>query len=119
LAFSNISLVFTPDITAIDVDKTNSIISEFILYQNYPNPFNPSTIIEFDVSQKGGITTIFIYNSIGQIIRNLFTENISGGKYRVTWNGKNDRNVNQPSGVYYFQLIFGIEKQTKKMVLMR
>jgi len=122
LAFSNISLVYSPDVTGVDYLGINPVVSNYHLYQNYPNPFNPTTTIEFDIPKRDGIislTSIIIYNSIGQVIRNLYRENVSSGKYKVKWNGQDDENKSQPSGIYFFQLISGDIKQTRKMILIR
>ena len=122
LAFSNISLVYTPDVTAIDDSEMTPVVSDFYLYQNYPNPFNPTTTIEFDISEQSGIsqkTKIVIFNSIGQSIRTLYDGNMKNGKYKITWAGKNNKLINQPSGVYYVQLISGSIKLSRKMLLLR
>ena len=108
--------------TAIDDSEISPVVSDFYLYQNYPNPFNPTTTIEFDISEQSGIvlnTKIVIFNSIGQSIRTLHDGNIKGGKYKITWDGKNNNLINQPSGVYYVQVISGSIKQSRKMLLLR
>jgi len=122
LAFSNISLIYMPSVSNINDSRFYDVISEYQLYENYPNPFNPSTTIEFDIPKQTGMTSktsVIIYNSIGQVSRNLFQEYISSGKYRIKWDGKDDNNINQPSGIYFFQLISGEVIKTKKMILIR
>ena len=46
---------------------------EYYLSQNYPNPFNPETKIKFTLS-KSALTSLTIYNSLGQIVKELLTE---------------------------------------------
>jgi hypothetical protein len=64
----------------------------FGLEQNFPNPFNPQTEITFSVDDKSG-------------------------RYTKTWNGRNDRGEQLPSGVYLYRLTVGGQSIARKMVL--
>jgi hypothetical protein len=95
-----------------------TIIKDFQLYQNYPNPFNPSTKIKFNLPLRRGvggmITTLKIYNSLGQEIQTLVNEQLSPGTYEVDWNASN-----YPSGTYFYRLQSGGFTQTNKMMLIK
>jgi flagellar hook assembly protein FlgD len=119
LAYSNISLIYTPDVTILEDNILNSGNSEYILYQNYPNSFNPQTTIIFEIPNRANKTRVVIYNSIGQKVKKLFTKDNAKGIYQITWNGMDDLGNEAPSGVYYVQLITGLVKQTRKMFLLR
>jgi hypothetical protein len=89
----------------------------FGLSQNYPNPFNPSTFIEFNLTSSE-FASLVIYNSVGQVVRTLVSEELEGGKaYRVEWDGKDDYGVEQASGVYIYELRAGDSREAKKMIL--
>jgi flagellar hook assembly protein FlgD len=122
LAYSNITLVYNPNVTSVEDEGNNQLTTDFHLYPNYPNPFNPSTTIEFEVPELGiatSFTRIVIYNSMGQLIRTLYNGYAAVGRYQVNWDGKDENNINQASGVYYIQLISGNIKQSQKMILLR
>ncbi|MEJ1730131.1 FlgD immunoglobulin-like domain containing protein, partial [Escherichia coli] len=67
------------------------------LSQNYPNPFNPHTIIAFDLGKAQNIS-LDIYNTKGQLVRNLATGQMGEGNHRVTWNGKDNTGRSLASG---------------------
>jgi hypothetical protein len=99
--------------------EENHIPSGFKLFQNYPNPFNQSSIIKFQIpnkevrSQKSEVR-IIIYDILGNEIQMLVNEELQPGTYEVTFDGSN-----YPSGVYYYQLLFGDFKETKKLILLK
>ncbi len=83
------------------------------LEQNYPNPFNPTTEITFTLA-KPGLTTLKVYNVIGQEVATLINSEMNQGQYNYTFNAQN-----LASGVYFYQLRSGNYTQIKKMVLMK
>ncbi len=92
--------------------------STYQLYQNYPNPFNAQSVIEYDLPQASSIKLV-IYNTVGQIVRRLVDETQFAGRHRAVWNGMNDLGAKAASGVYFYQLEIGVQKLTRKMVLMQ
>jgi hypothetical protein len=98
----------------VGVDKeTNLAPATYALYQNSPNPFNPETIISFSLAEKG-MTRISIYNSLGEMVKELVNEEMEAGVHQLTFNAEN-----LSSGIYFFRLEAGDFKAIKKMVLMR
>ncbi len=86
----------------------------FELKQNYPNPFNPTTTIEFTIP-KDGMTTLKIYNSIGQEVTTLVNEELKAGEYhQAIFNAQNFA-----SGVYFARLQNGHQVQLKKMMMLK
>jgi hypothetical protein len=95
---------------------------KFQLYQNYPNPFNPTTTIRFDIPSTGAKvvdTKLIIYNSLGQLIKNLYNENLSAGSYEIQWNGTTDVGNRAASGIYFAVFRADGFTQTKKLVLLK
>jgi hypothetical protein len=111
--YANIAYTLsTGKITAIK--ETQKLPQQFRLMQNYPNPFNPTTNITFTLPHSGNVT-LKVYNMLGQEVATL----ING--YRTAqknYNVKFDA-TNLASGVYIYQLKFGSQSITKKMVLMK
>ncbi|HZW40051.1 MAG TPA: T9SS type A sorting domain-containing protein [Ignavibacteriaceae bacterium] len=99
-------------ITSIQ-EQPQVVVSKYELSQNYPNPFNPSTNIKFSLPE-GGITTIKVYDILGEEKATLLNEYKPAGSYIATFDGKN-----LPSGVYIYTITSGSFKQSRKMLLMK
>jgi PKD repeat protein len=83
----------------------------FELGQNYPNPFNPTTVIEFSIPTTSQVSLI-VYNVVGQKVTTLVNQTLDAGAHSVEWDASA-----MPSGVYLYQLQFGDNTISKKMVL--
>ncbi len=103
--------------TAVDNMKSGRP-DAFKLYANYPNPFNPTTNIEFQL-EKTSETSLRIYNVRGELVRTLVDTRLSAGAHVVAWDGMDENNVRQASGIYFYQLESGQHHQVKRMVLVR
>ncbi len=99
-------------------DEEINIPKKFKLMQNYPNPFNPETAIKFELPENIDVT-LKIYNTIGQEVRTLITDNKNAGYHSVIWDSKNNFGFPVSSGVYIYMLKAGDFIISKKMVLMR
>jgi len=80
---------------------------------NYPNPFNPSTKIMFRL-EKSEMTTLKIYNSIGQEVAMLVNKQLEAGSHSFEFNA-----ANLPSGVYFYNLNRGGKTEIHKMMLLK
>ena len=89
------------------------------LYPNVPNPFNPTTLIRYDVPDRGGVVTLRIYDVSGTLIRTLLDGPQTAGQKTVTWNGRDNRGQRLTSGVYFYQLQAPGYEKTLKMVLVQ
>ncbi len=87
--------------------------SVYQLYQNYPNPFNPSTTIQYAIP-RGGLTTLKVYNRLGQEVATLVNEVQGPGTYATRFNASS-----YPSGVYFFRIQSGSFSAVKKMILLK
>jgi len=104
------------------VSVSPDIPNEFKLYQNFPNPFNPSTTLQFDIpySRNGPVEgRLTIYNSIGQVVKVLYTGKMNPGKFPIQWDGTTEQNNDAPAGIYFARLVAGNFAQTMKMTLMK
>ena len=91
----------------IDVPK------EYYVDQNYPNPFNPTTVISFGLP-KSGITTLKIYNILGQEVAVLVNEYLEAGNYKFEFNASD-----LASGMYVYRLQSQEYVSIKKMLLLK
>jgi hypothetical protein len=102
-----------PDSPNVVIDYDDIIPSDFCLSQNYPNPFNPSTKIKFTLPSSG-ITTLKIFNALGETVEVLVKNELNAGTYKVEWDAST-----QQSGVYFYQLQSNQFVETKKMILIK
>jgi hypothetical protein len=99
----------------LDIQSTPT---EFALLQNFPNPFNPETTIQYNLAESADVT-LHIYNVVGQVVRTLVAERQSAGRYRVQWSGMDDRNVPVSSGIYFYEIRAGKNKDVRKLMLLK
>lgn len=90
----------------------------FNLYQNYPNPFNPTTTIEYELNEFENVE-LKIYDSLGALVKVLVNQKQQKGKFKVIWDGRDERNSIVSTGVYLYELIVGNNPTTKKMILLK
>jgi hypothetical protein len=104
---------------SVSVESTSlTLPSNYDLQQNYPNPFNPQTRISFTVRQDHWVS-LKIYNQQGQWVRTLVNEKKLAGEYTISWDGKDDRGFQLPSGIYIYQLNVEGFVSAKKAVLLK
>jgi hypothetical protein len=80
---------------------------------SYPNPFNPTTSISFDLP-KPGLTTLNVYNLLGQSVAELVNKQMEAGHHQVEFDGSG-----LASGVYICTLQAGSFNTSRKMMLMK
>ena len=103
------------DIVAIDEEQ--KVPSPEILLYNYPNPFSTSTTISFNLATNiHKNIQINIYNIKGQLVKQL---SILNSKSSIKWDGKDENGRELPNGIYLYQLNYGNQSITKKMVILR
>ncbi len=86
-------------VTGIDDDPPDR--PEWIgLFQSYPNPFNANTTFVFDLPEDGHVS-LSIYNVLGGRVRDLADTEMSVGRHRLTWNGRDGMGVPMASGIYF------------------
>jgi subtilisin family serine protease len=108
--------------TEVDLEvETGELPRKYALSQNYPNPFNAETDIVYHLPDGAGqqLTSLRVYNILGQEVRTLVEEIQGPGTYRVRWDSYDLRGEEIATGVYFYRLESGNFAQTKKMVLLK
>lgn len=98
-------------------DKDLPVIAN-TLEANYPNPFNPSTTINFSIKNDEAVK-IDVYNNRGQRVATLVDEYLQAGRHSVVWNGRDSRNREVGSGIYFYRIESGEWTATEKMLLVK
>ncbi|NUM75189.1 hypothetical protein HUU40_12575, partial [candidate division KSB1 bacterium] len=79
-------------------DNVAEIPNTYALHQNHPNPFNPSTTMQFDMPEAAHVT-LKIYNSVGQLIKQVASGNYASGRHKVVWDATDDHGGQVSTGV--------------------
>ncbi|HEU4725809.1 MAG TPA: S8 family serine peptidase, partial [Candidatus Eisenbacteria bacterium] len=69
------------------------------LDQNRPNPFNPVTSIGFEVP-RAGRAVMRVFSIQGALVRTLVDQNLPAGRYRASWDGRDEAGRPVGSGIY-------------------
>lgn len=87
-----------------------------------PNPFNPTAKISYSlypVETGKARTTLRIYGVDGRLVSTLVDRVQDPADYTVVWNGRDAADRAVASGIYFVELSYGGEKQTRKMTLLK
>lgn len=72
----------------------------------WPNPFNASTQIRYRLG-RDTVVRLFIFDSAGQRVRQLYDGLQSAGDHVRPWDGRNDAGQPVASGVYQYRIVAG------------
>ena len=103
------------------IGDLSQLSEEYALYENFPNPFTLNTTIQFAVPVQSFIK-LEIYNSLGEKVTTLVSEELEAGTYTSNWNAQN-----LTSGYYFYRIEASypsagsvkLFQQVKKMTLKR
>ena len=111
---SNVQQSLRTSVTGtVGISNNNSIASDYSLSQNYPNPFNPSTNFNFSIPKNENVS-LKIYDVLGNEVETLVNGQLNAGTYGVDFDGSK-----YSSGIYFYTLISGSFKETKRMNLIK
>ena len=83
----------------------------FTLGQNYPNPFSGQTTIPFTLAEENTVT-IRISDMYGKTVTLLSSQYYPAGNNEYHW-----QNNGAASGIYFYSITIGENRQIKKMVV--
>jgi len=101
-----------------DDNPTPNIPLANALSSVYPNPFNPSAFIAYSIAAPTQVQ-ISIFNSRGQLVRNLYQGDKGIGNHRIEWDGTDDNGTTCSTGFYLIRLTAGKDSFVRKAVLMK
>jgi flagellar hook assembly protein FlgD len=87
---------------------------------SHPNPFSGSVsaTIPFTLSHRSDVS-VKIFDASGRQVRVLLQQVLESGEHRVSWDGRDDRAVQVPAGIYFYKLETRGFKATRAMVKLR
>jgi len=106
---------------ALQIDPQQEPPMDYKLVQSHPNPFTTTTTIQYELPVTGysELTSIKIYNSIGQLVRVLVDGDKWGGRHSTFWDGRDNNGSPLACGVYLCRLEAGRHSEVFKLVLLR
>jgi len=83
-------------------EVAQALPTEFKLYGNYPNPFNPETTIRLELPTPAKVV-LTVFSITGAEVRTLKRGALAAGYHTFSWDGKDERGSQLPSGVYFYR----------------
>ena len=83
-----------------------------------PNPTNGSTTVSFGLAEPGELS-VKIYNTVGQLVRDLLHTELSRGNHTVVWDGRDNNGRKLSSGTYILNVQSNRQITQKAIVLVR
>jgi hypothetical protein len=96
-------------------------VSKFLLGKAVPNPTTGETRLDYSLPVNGQVS-LGIYNTTGQLVREMVRGSVLAGHWAVTWDGRDASGQKVPGGVYFYQLVVDggqTFSATKKVVLLK
>ena len=86
------------------------------MHENYPNPFNANTVISYELPVQAHVR-IVIFSMTGRQVIELVNQTQKAGAHKVTWNGKDEENIDLPSGIYFLRIQAGPFSADQKLTI--
>ena len=62
---------------------------------------------------------LVVFDVAGRRVRTVVDKDFRAGKFHAVWDGTNDGGRKVSSGIYFYRLVAGKHRDTKKMILLR
>jgi len=99
---------------SVHENKSELVPHDFKLENPYPNPFNPTTHLQFTL-EANGLTSMKIYNVLGQLVATVFEGDAVAGKiYQCEFNAQQ-----YSSGFYFARLENNGKCRIRKLLFMK
>jgi hypothetical protein len=94
-----------------------AVSTAFRIFPSAPNPFRSSTAFRI-ASPKAGEVGIRIFDARGRLVRRL-GQKLAAGDHQILWDGRDDRGQAVASGVLFYEITAGGNRQAGKLIRMR
>ncbi|HEC78009.1 MAG TPA: T9SS type A sorting domain-containing protein [candidate division WOR-3 bacterium] len=83
-----------------------------------PNPMRQRTVFQYTLSEESRVK-LSVYDVQGRLVKNLVDEIQQAGVHQLYWNGRDDRNVRVPAGVYFCKFATDNSISLKKLIILK
>ncbi len=104
-----------PGVSGVDPGLPRQIL---VLEQNRPNPSSGATSIPFALDHASTVT-LRVFGVDGRLIRTVDAGRFSAGPHALTWDGRDEKNLRAPGGVYVYRLTADGAAASRQMLLVR
>ncbi len=80
-----------------------------------PRPFRATCTFTYSISDAGNVK-LEIFDKIGSCLATLIDRHHTSGLYKYIWNGRNQRGIKIPAGVYFCKICCGAKISTIKII---
>lgn len=113
-------LAFAAVLFGVEVSCVFAQSATFTLDHNLFHVATDMSVTTTFISAYGGNAKLAIYNSSGEMVKNLYNSTIlANAPQTLTWDGKNTGGTAVASGVYFFWLQLDLGVQIKKLIVVR
>lgn len=110
-------------VSVAERELTTDMPQRFVLAQSHPNPFSVNangTLIRYELPQPQAAQVMLrVYDLLGHEVRRLVDTKQSRGAYAITWDGRDEKGLLVPAGIYFYELRAGDLRQVKKLIVVR
>lgn len=99
----------------IEEYETSSMIANLSLF---PNPALQTVNLRFSLPHPHRVT-IRVYNSVGQLVRQLMDKRLTTGQYQLVWDGTDDSDRRLSSGCYVVRINADGEVASRMITLVK
>ncbi len=93
------------DESVMDVEQLiDDSMADSMTVRSYPNPFNNQTSIVVTVRRQSFVD-VGIYNMLGQLVKELASNELVAGAKTYTWNGTDGSGRGAASGAYFIRMV--------------
>ncbi len=102
-----------PTVAVKESEERDRLPKDFVLHQNYPNPFYGAgsslrglqnrTEISYQLPVMSHVE-LRVFNLLGKEVRRLVEATQTAGTHKAQWDGKDERGVALPVGVYFYRM---------------
>jgi subtilisin family serine protease len=89
-----------------------------LLLESRPNPTTGAATLSFSLARAGEVS-LAIYDASGRRVRALLSGPRGPGTYAARWDGRDEKGIEVPSGIYFYKLFALDRNEVEKVVVLR
>jgi len=104
--------------SAVEDDRIQVGKDRGLLLESRPNPTTGAATLSFSLARAGEVS-LAIYNASGRRVRALLSGPRGPGTYAARWDGRDEKGIEVPSGIYFYKLFTLDRNEVGKVVVLR